>query len=236
MPRNGKREKCKEGDMKKKILPLLVAIATTFALALTWFMFYGRNDANTVLRIPPGFVHLNDNLNNGMSVMGFETQVAFLDADGVGIYSTSFKNSDFIVKYKGEYYVNEGKLLELIEIAAISPEQRRKVYSIGDEVEIRGADRNYYVTITGVEESIINDSKIFDIKFSVPSDVSQDDLKAIFSFVEITVGTTKGTSNMFSFIDEGTVRLEMQPDRKIYAIILNSPDYPGLTYKVLVDS
>jgi len=221
--------------MSKKILLLFAVIAIIIILALTWFMFYGRNDANMVLKIPSGFVNLQSNLKNGLSVMPFETQIAFLDADGVGIYQTDFKNSDFIVKYKGEYYVNEEKLLELIDIAVISPEQRRKVYNFGDEVEIRGKDKNYYITIKGVEEKIINDNIIFDIKFSVTTDVTENDLKSIFSLVEITVDTTKGTDNTFSFIDVETVRLEMKANRKLDAIILKSPDYPGLTYRIVVD-
>lgn len=218
------------GNMGKKILLLLIGIAVTTILALMWFMNYGRNDANMVFKIPSGFVHLQTNLKNGLTYTGFETQIVFLDADGVGIYQTDFKNSEFIVKYKGEYYVDEEKLLELLDVAAISPDQRLKLYRLGDEIKIRGENKIYNISILEVIEEIVNDKKTVDIKFSAV-DATESDLKSMFSFVEITVmgSDNSGTSNMFEFIDEETIRLEMKADREMTAIVLKSPEYPRVS-------
>ena len=218
---------------KKKVIVLLLILAVISASL--YMISQGRNDAKMVLKIPFGFVHLQDNLGNGLTVMPFETQISFLDSDGVGIYSTGFKNSDFIVKYKGEYYVNEEKLLELLDIAAISADQRRKVYKVGDEIKIYGVNKNHVISILGVNEEIIDAKNFFDIKFSAPN-ITENDLKSIFSFVEIEVmdSSNSGTDNLFEFIDAETVRLEMKVDRTITAIILKNPEYPGLTYRVVM--
>lgn len=217
----------------KKILflPLLLIFA------LICLTSCGKDDAQVVKQVSPGFVYLSEEmviLENGLHYVSWETQISFLDSEEICIYQTGFDNSDFIVKYKDEYYVNEKKLLELVDIAAISPEQRRRIYNLGDGVEIHGADRNYEITIEKVEEKIIGDKKMFDIKFSVTDDITETDLKGIFALAEITVGIKKGTDNMFDFTDDKTVRLEMKADRRLDAIILKSPDYPGLTYRVVV--
>ena len=77
-------------------------------------------DAIEVDDIPSGFVHLPKggvDLGNGLTWWAFEKLIIFDDAKEDAIYSTRFSNSEFIVKYEGEYYVNEKKLFELIEIA-----------------------------------------------------------------------------------------------------------------------
>ena len=84
----------------------------------------GEFDAETVREIPLGFVRLPErsDLDNGLRYIPWETQIAFLDSDGNCIYQTEFNNSKFIVKYQDEYYVNEEKLLELINIAGLQYE------------------------------------------------------------------------------------------------------------------
>lgn len=76
------------------------------------------NDSKTVKEIPSGFVLLpkDGSWDNGLHYVPWESQIAFLDDDENCIYQTGFDNSDFIVKYKNEYYANEEKLLELIDI------------------------------------------------------------------------------------------------------------------------
>jgi len=75
-------------------------------------------DAKAVKEIPNGFVFLEeDNLDNGLHYVAWESQISFLNADGICIYQTGYDNSDFIVKYKKEYYINEKKFLELMDIA-----------------------------------------------------------------------------------------------------------------------
>lgn len=227
--------------MRKKVLLLFAVIAIIIILALTWFVFYGRNDANMVLKVPSGFVPLQSNLENGLSVMPFETQIAFLDAEGVGIYQTDFKNSDFIVKYKGEYYVNKEKLLELIDVAAISPEQRHKTYKLGDEVAIRGAGKTIYTVKiicleTGETDSYYADTlTTFYIKYAVTSNVTENEQTRLISSVETEHGVEYSSLN---FIDSETVSVKIRTrgNDKIEAIILRSPEYPGLTYRIVVDN
>lgn len=196
-------------------------------------------EAKVVSKIPDGFVsmsELNDREDSILRCLSWDGNIVFGTKKGsvFTLYQDRLANSDVIVNYNNKYYVNEAKFLELNEIAGLALEEREQAHNFGDTIEILGADKNYYVTITGVEEISIDDKKIYDIKFSVTADVTENDRKSIFSFVEITVGEKKGTGSNFSFIDAETVRLEMKADRKLDAIVLKSPEYIGLTYKVLV--
>jgi len=117
---------------KSKVL----VISTLFVLVLAtiYFLLNGRNqvgryaDAKVVQEIPLGFIHLPPNggdWENGLHYVCWESQISFLDIDESCIYQTSFENNMFIVKYKNEYYVDEEKLLELVDIATSSFEQRK---------------------------------------------------------------------------------------------------------------
>ena len=84
-------------------------------------------DAKTVTEIPAGFILLKEAVageDNGdgqpvLRYVAWESQISFyyddLDNGGVSIYQTGFSNSDFIVKYNNEYYVNEAKISDLID-------------------------------------------------------------------------------------------------------------------------
>lgn len=222
---------------KKTNLPLIFLNI----LIILYLTSCKSGDAKMVSKVPDGFVsliELNNRADKILRCVLWETQISFMDDDGyICIYQTTFVNNpDLIVKYKKEYYVNEAKYLELTEVAVLAREERQRTYSLGDIVEILGADSSYYISILEVNEKIIDNKKIFDIEFSAP-DVAESDLKSIFSFVEITVmnSSNSGTDNLFEFVDTETVRLEMKPDRKIDAIILKSPEYLGLTYRILVE-
>ena len=196
-------------------------------------------DAKVVSKIPDGFVsliELDNRADNILEYIFWENLISFYDAsDRVGFYQTHIRNRDFIVKYKNEYYVNEATYLEFTNIALIAREERQRTYNFGDTIEILARNGNYYVTIKGVDEKSQDDKKICDIKYSITTDVSENNLKSIFESVEITVGTSKGRDNVFDFIDSETIRLEMKADRKLEAIILKSPEYMGLTYRVIVN-
>lgn len=225
--------------MKKKAL-LIIIVTLIIILASTWYIFVGRYDANIVLKIPNGFVDLQSNLKNGLDYFAFESQIVILDADGVGIYQTSFKNRDFIVKYKGDYYVNEEKLLEIAEVAAISSEQRSKVYHLGEEVEVRGAGTTRYtIKIVSLEagetEPYYTDTRTTHrIKYIATSNIDVNEHVDLISSVETEYGVSY---NDFDFTDAETlsVKIRARGNDKIKAIILHSPDYPGLTYRVAVN-
>ena len=198
-------------------------------------------DVKVVSKVPDGFISFNELDNYADNILRcflWENNVVFsLEGEDnfPTLYQASIRDSDVIVRYQEEYYINEAKFLELTKIAIIAREERKQEYRLGDKIEILGAGKNYCITITGVEEKKIADKKTLDIKFLLTSDATENDLKSIFSFVEITTGTTKGTGNIFDFIDSETVRFEMKADRKLNAIILKSPDYLGLIYRIVID-
>lgn len=223
--------------MDKKSYLLLMCLALFISIYLTSCK---REDAKVVSKIQDGFISVNELNNRADGILRcvlWETQISFMDdSEYICIYQASFiDNPNLIVKYKKEYYVNEAKYSQLTEIAALAREERQRIYNLGDTVEILGSDKNYDITIIRIEANIIEGQKIIDIKYSVETDITENELKSIFSFVEITVGSTKGNDNIMDFIDAETVRIEMKAHSKLDAIILKSPEYPGLNYKVVVD-
>jgi len=118
---------------RKKVAIISISFTLVIVLASIYFaldggrIVGGSSDAKVVGEIPSGFIHLpkgGGNWDNGLHYVSWETQISFLDANGACIYQTGFDNSDFIVKYKKEYYINEEKFLELMEIASSSAEQK----------------------------------------------------------------------------------------------------------------
>ena len=225
----------------KKIFFLMFLVAVT----LLFFTSCGKDDAKVVFKIPNGFVNLREATENTNGVMQygfFETLFAILDADGNSIYNTVLNNSDFIVKYKGDYYVNEEKYSEMVEIAAISPEQRRKTYSLSDEVKVRGAGETVYtVKITalehvGTQPIYQNNLTTYEIKYTASSAIPENTDWIIRGMVETNTDTRY---DIFDFVDtgEGTavVNIEIRENEKIKAIVLISPDYPGLIYRIIIE-
>lgn len=115
-------------------LLLSISFILVCVFAISYFAlnggYYGidkiGDEVKEVRKIPKGFVSLNkggDDEENGLSFVLWESQVSVLDADESCIYQTSIGNSNFIVKYNEDLYVNEKKLLELIEIANSASEQ-----------------------------------------------------------------------------------------------------------------
>ena len=109
--------------MNKKFFVLIFFLVFTLLLML-FVLSLRDNDAKLVKEIPSGFVQLpkGGSWDNGLHYVPWESQIAFLDDDENCIYQTGFNNSDFIVKHKNEYYVNEEKLSELIDIVNSQPE------------------------------------------------------------------------------------------------------------------
>ena len=110
----------------RKIMLIIISILVLIAVAMLILYLNSDEyrikttfDARVVRKIPLGFVHLSreeDAWGNGMHYIPFESFIFFVDADGNNLYQTSYRNKDFIVKYNNEYYVNEAKILELIDI------------------------------------------------------------------------------------------------------------------------
>ena len=195
-------------------------------------------DAEVVPEIPDGFVPLGTggNWGDGLRYVSFENQICFYDFDGFVIYGTMYSNQDFIVKYEGRYYINGGKRSELKEIAALAPEVRQETFSVGEAVKIRGAGSAVYtVKITSVKASKTDDVTTYTIKYTATSnDKNQTADFRFISFVESKNGVTYST--YFSTdLNTKTVIVDIVRNETLGAIILTSPEYPGLTYKVVVD-
>ena len=120
-------------DRKKVIFAVIVV--TLIALVAGYVVLRERSivgrfvDAKVVRVVPQGFIHLpklGGNWDNGMRYVSWESQLWFFDVNGTVIYQTVYSNSDFIVKHKNEYYVNEEKFLELVDIANSAFEKRNQ--------------------------------------------------------------------------------------------------------------
>ena len=187
--------------------------------------------------VPAGFIPLgkdDSNWENGLRYVFWETQISFLDADNVCIYQTSVENSDFIIKYGKDYYVNAEKFSEVQDVAATAPDIRRKTFSIGKAIGIRGdGDTVYTVKITSVKASKTGDVTTYTIKYTASS--NDKNKAADFHFICLTETKDGITDNGFNYIGDNTVIEEIPKNRELGAIILTSPEYPGLTYKVVVD-
>ena len=118
--------------IKKRVFIILVSCALAIVLTLLYLYRDGGHhmgrgsDAKVVREVPVGFIRLSSEAipsykgggdwDNGMRHVSWESVISFLDVDKECIYQTSYSNSGFIVKYNNEYYVNEAKILELIDI------------------------------------------------------------------------------------------------------------------------
>lgn len=101
-------------NLKRMIIVLLIVAAV---LVLVYGLLQGRNDAKMVFKLPDGFVSLEEVINSSEGALNYvfwESQISFLDAKGTCIYQTGVKNDNFIVKYKGKYYISESKYNELL--------------------------------------------------------------------------------------------------------------------------
>lgn len=102
---------------KKRIIVIFIMSAAI--LAMFYGFMRGRNDAKTVLNLPPGFVSLDETVTFAEGVLSYvfwESQISFLDSRGTCIYQTSVHSDSFIVKYKGRYYISESKYNEMLKV------------------------------------------------------------------------------------------------------------------------
>jgi hypothetical protein len=199
-------------------------------------------DSKAVSELPSGFIPLplgNEESANGLHYVPWESQISFMDADECCIYQTGFTNSDFIVKFRNEYYVNEEKYLELIEIAGLAAEEHLQTHNFNEVVEIRGAAKTVYdakvLSLEAVATEPFGDDILttYHINYTVTPTVSEN--QRIIVSVETKQGVTY--SNL-DYIDKETLSVQIRErgGDDIVAVILGSPDYPGLTYRVMAYS
>ncbi|MPN40314.1 hypothetical protein SDC9_187850 [bioreactor metagenome] len=99
-----------------KVFPRIILVMLAFFL-----MSCEGIQEKSVERTPPGFVKLStvgDNIETGgLHYIINESQISFLDDNETCIYQTELTNDDFIITYENEFYIYQGKYLELAKIA-----------------------------------------------------------------------------------------------------------------------
>ena len=197
---------------------------------------YESVDTELVYEIPSGFINLKDATEKTKGVMEyifFEDYFSLVDIDGSSVGGAMVNDSSYIVQYQGEYYVNEEKFLEALEIATVSPEQRKKRYSLDDTIEMRGAGETIYTVRITVFDSIKKDDvTTYTIKYSVASDTDENGREPIIKYIETKDGIG---STLYNDNDSGTVTFDVNKNRELDTIYFYSPDFPWFDYIIAVD-
>jgi len=206
------------------------------------------DNANVVSKIPVGFISLiefNNRTGNILRGVIWDNQISFelMDEAKYGIfciYQTSINNSDYIVKYKEKYYINEAKSKKLSEVAILALEQRQRTYNLGDKVEVQSVDGIVYsvkvVSVEAIETKPFYTDSIttYNIKYVITSNIIENEQIKLIAWVETKQGVKYDELN---FIDTETMSVEIrarEKNDKPTAIILRSPEYVGLTYRIVV--
>ena len=211
----------------------------------------GRNSEEMIQNTPPGFISLKTATEIAKGIMEisfFEEYVSLVDMDGGSVGGGLVTDHSFMIHFNGEYYVNEEKFLESLEIAKVSPEQRRKRYSLEDAIEIRGAGKTVYIVkITSFDSVRIKDVTTFTIQYTIDSYPANDGSKPYITNIEAKDGVTY---SVFDVIDIETLSIDIVENKEIetkafsISILRNSeiktiqflsPDYPWLDYIIAVN-
>ena len=121
---------------------IVVIIIATHIISIKYYKNYGQyyEGGAHVYKIPDKFVSLNEvceDTNGKLTYTLWPHNISFQDVDNMEIYVTLYTNSDVIVKYKNEYYINEFIYEDLVHDANIIAEQRNRIYNIGNPVILR---------------------------------------------------------------------------------------------------
>lgn len=107
----GKAVKMKKSTAVCCVLVMCLVILVAAFGVTAWI---GSGDAKVVYRLPEGFISLDElqTVSDGrLSYIFWESQICiFEEEDKTGTYyQTSVRDKDFIVKFKGDYYINREK-------------------------------------------------------------------------------------------------------------------------------
>jgi hypothetical protein len=225
----------------------IVLIIATNKISISYYKNYGQyydRDVKSVCKVPDGFISLNnikhldrysDYTDSKLRWVIVDGDIGFRDSDDMALDNSPLNNSDFIVKYKNEYYVDKLQIYDLLDSAAVIEEQRNRPYNLGEIIVLRGHNRialfPYVVIIDSVETESIGGSVLSTIKFKMDRNTYERNKMKIFDHVE----TDKGKFiNNFTFIDDKTVQVKIPAGEKINMIVLKSPDYASCIRRVLV--
>lgn len=240
--------------IKKKILFIVISllvsiviIIVTHIISIAYYKSYGQynEDAKRVYKLPERYILISeldnyyDTPNANLKYRILNDRIGFIDSDNMGIFSIPLNNSYFIVRYKGEYYINEWEYECLLHDANIIAEQRDRIYNLGDAIILRGSEIiPYVIIIDSVETENVGDGELNTIKFTTNPNIPEYERSGrkrdtpIFDHIE----TDKGTIiDDFTIIDEETVQVILPVDEKINIIVLKSPDYEDCIRKVKIE-
>ena len=223
---------------KKKMLFIslfvnIAVIAVTHIISIAYYKNYGQyhEGAKRVCKIPDGYTYIENLEEDTGGILRYKAyfpMISFIDSDNMGIYSTMLSNSEVVVMYKDEYYVENCAYEEWLGIAKIIAEQRNRIYNFGEAVILRGSEIiPYVIVVQSLETEIEGDYATSTIRFDLsPSCLSESKREKIFDHVE----TEKGeTIDKFVLIGEGTAQVMHHADDNIKMIVLKSPDYKDST-------
>ena len=198
-------------------------------------------EARNVRTVPAGFIELNTAVNDLQGVLdliGWSNNIVFQDAEGVTFFQTNSGNDEFVVRYRGNLYVNGEMFSEIVDTAITVYQQTNKIYDIGDVMEFRGLTRSgagprliHTLTITSIERFIIDRHTVYEIKFTTSDHTLVRYHLEFFEFIETRSG---GVYSDFVLIDEETVHIKIDSYESIDMIILSIPQ--GLRVSVTQNS
>ena len=104
---------------------------------------------------------------------------------------------------------------------------------MGETIEIRGEGKTaYFVTVSILDVTEAGDTTTYVIKTYATSNLAGNEHKRFITIVEAENGVSY---NAFEFINEETISIKLVRNEKIGAVILGSPDWPGLSYRIVVE-
>ena len=92
--------------MRFRIICLFIVVFLFFIIIVAHLNSYPK--VKEVSTIPPNFIFIDDVISSdsrNLEYTFFESQIAFLDSQGICIYQTDVRNSEFIIQYEGKYYI-----------------------------------------------------------------------------------------------------------------------------------
>ena len=98
---------------RKNLINIFIVCILTVSFVVASCCIYKKCDrysVNTVIANPRGYVPLQKIIELSYGELNYffwETQISIIDSDNNCIFQTSVKDKDFIVKYKGNYYIGE---------------------------------------------------------------------------------------------------------------------------------
>ena len=194
---------------------------------------YFRFFPDVVRVLPDNFIPLDYAKERAEGALGFtfwSTDFLFYDIERYTIFTTGVKDNDFIVIYQNQYFINEDRFLPIYEEAMNIYEQFNRIYTLGDNIEIRGFYNGRRVTfnftVNTVSRHVNDDYAVYEICFTVYPDISSGLAHEFFRTAYFKSGNM---SHEFEIADDTsrTVTLTTCMDDNLELIILNIPSRRG---------